>query len=165
MSSSTQGHRGNHQQINLPTSSLLRKPCQWTMQCIQGSQVCPKTMARATSLEHQCCISHCPWNRSLLHNETLAVGTLLCMAEEYMIGAVPTITAVILHFEWHSLIDQQHFLLLVITGKICELGIWLHMEVIMEIQGSAWDQDLGDKKEKLGLVWALGYGGWDWWLS
>lgn len=44
--------------------------------------LCPKTMARATSLEHQCCISHCPWNCSLLRNETLALGTLLCMAEK-----------------------------------------------------------------------------------
>ena len=79
----TQGHRGNHQQIKCAHLIFTVEPLPANYAMHTGKpSLCPKTMARATSLEHQCCISHCPWNRSLLHNETLALGTLLCMAEK-----------------------------------------------------------------------------------
>ena len=78
IASSTQGHRGNHQQIKCAhlIFTVEPLPANYAMHTGKPSS-CPKTMARATSLEHQCCISHCPWNRSLLHNQTLDLGTLL----------------------------------------------------------------------------------------
>lgn len=49
-------------------------------------------MAEQPSLEHQCCISHCPWNCSLLTERLYSQDTALYGRKQT--GAVPTITAV-----------------------------------------------------------------------